>query len=200
MVRRNVGNVKVFSTMQRCCAPLDYFCNQILKQVFMKKDKKQKRKEIRCKKGAVESLRFQMYWGLKQLGIKDGEILYQQADAELESILALDLAQELLSIKVFIDTVKQIFSVEPVANKGDFIRSIVAIALGIAKLETLGGFETPSLWNDLIRQKMLAVYYPDEVRNSIIAWAKQNTYNTSTYLGHPIVKFNQIYLVIKRAK
>ena len=61
MVRRNVGNVKVFSTMQRCCAPLDYFCNQILKQVFMKKDKKQKRKEIRCKKGAVESLRFQMY-------------------------------------------------------------------------------------------------------------------------------------------
>lgn len=51
--------------------------------------------------------------------------------------------------------------------------------------------------NKLIK-KILIIFYPDEKRNAVVEWAKMNGYNTSTYLGQPIVKFTKLYIRIER--
>lgn len=65
----------------------------------MAKKKNQKKAESHAKKSAVETLRFQTHWGLKQLGQQDGNLFHELVDAEVNFIAELDLAQDLLAIK-----------------------------------------------------------------------------------------------------
>ena len=53
---------------------------------------------------------------------------------------------------------------------------------------------------DQIEKKLLTIYYPEKLRNKVVDWAKANGYSTSSYLGRPIVKFKQLYLIIERTK
>ena len=55
------------------------------------------------------------------------------------------------------------------------------------------------MWKELLKQKLIPIYYPEEIRNKVIAWANENGYTTSTYLGQPIIKFSNLFLLIKRA-
>ena len=71
----------------------------------MTKKKNQKKAEAHAKKSAVETLRFQAHWGLKQLGHED-DMFNQLIDAEVDFIAELELAQELLAIKSLVDGVK----------------------------------------------------------------------------------------------
>ena len=95
----------------------------------MAKKKNQKKAESHAKKSAVETLRFQTHWGLKQLGQQDGNLFHELVDAEVNFIAELDLAQDLLAIKSLVDGVKQSFAVVPTAEKGDFTKSPTAVAL-----------------------------------------------------------------------
>jgi hypothetical protein len=70
--------------------------------------------------------------------------------------------------------------------------------LGIAKIADINKFGIPTSWDELIKKKILSIYYPDEIRNQVVEYAKEKNYNTSTYLGQPIVKFNQLYIKISR--
>ena len=165
----------------------------------MTKKKNQKKAEAHAKKSAVETLRFQAHWGLKQLGHED-DMFNQLIDAEVDFIAELELAQELLAIKSLVDGVKQFFVVTPTPEKGDFVKSPTAVALGIASVEDINNIGIPLTWSDMIAQKLLTIYYPEEYRNQIIDWAKANGYNTSTYLGRPIVKFSKLYIIIERTR
>lgn len=78
------------------------------------------------------------------------------------------------------------------------MKSPTAVALGIACVEDINNIGIPLTWSEMIKQKLLTIYYPEECRNQIIEWAKTNGYNTSTFLGRPIVKFCKLYLVIER--
>ena len=166
----------------------------------MTKKKNQKKAESHAKKSAVESLRFQAHWGLKQLGNEDGNLFHTLVDGEVDFIAKLDLAQDMLAIKSLVDGVKQSFKATPTLEKGDFVKSPTAVALGIASVEDINNIGIPLTWNEMIAQKLLTIYYPEECRNQIIEWAKTNGYNTSTYLGRPIVKFCKLYLVIERTR
>ena len=53
--------------------------------------------------------------------------------------------------------------------------------------------------NELMKKKLLKIYYPEEVRNKIFEWAKTNGYNTSTYLGQPMVKYAKLFILLDRA-
>ena len=75
---------------------------------------------------------------------------------------------------------------------------LYTIALGIGRLGSIKDMELPTDWNELIRKKLLKIYYPDEVRNKIFEWAKASGYNTSTYLGQPIVKFSKLFVLLER--
>ena len=52
----------------------------------MAKNKNQKRKDAISLKNAQETLRFQVQWGLKKLGVSEGEVIYKLAMVELEHI------------------------------------------------------------------------------------------------------------------
>lgn len=166
----------------------------------MAKKKNQKKAEAQAKKSAVESLRFQTHWGLKQLGYEEGDMFHQLVDAEVDFIAELELAHDLLAIKSLIDGVKLSFAVTPTQEKGDFVKSPTAVALGIAVVEDFNNIGIPRTWSKMIEQKLLTIYYPEKQRNQIIDWAKSNGYNTSTYLGRPIVKFSKLYIIIERTR
>ncbi|MBR6648017.1 MAG: hypothetical protein IKL29_01405, partial [Bacteroidaceae bacterium] len=112
----------------------------------------------------------------------------------------LNLFEDLLMIKKFVDDVKSTFDIEPVAERGDFCRSPVAIALGIGKVDDITKIRTPIAWHELLAKKLLSIYYPTDIRNSIANYAKKNGYNTSTYLGKPMIKFNMIFLLLERSR
>ncbi len=161
-----------------------------------KKDKK--RKDALKKKSTIEALKFQSRWGFeKQFGVPSS--LYSVLlEIEADYIIELDLQEELLSIKSFVDDVKTGLGVEPIPELGDFYPSLVAISLGIAKIADINKCPLPTPWHDLIKKKILSIYYPDEIRNQVVEYAKNKNYNTSTYLGQPIVKFNHLFIKIDR--
>ena len=165
----------------------------------MTKKKNQNKPHAKPKKTAAYTLRFQAHWGLKQLGHED-DMFNQLIDAEVDFIAELELAQELLAIKSLVDGVKQSFVVTPTPEKGDFVKSPTAVALGIAQVEDINKIGLPLTWSEMIEQKILTIYYPEEYRNQIVDWAKTNGYNISTYLGRPIVKFSKLYIIIDRTR
>lgn len=167
----------------------------------MAKKRKQNRKNELSKKGAVESIRFQTHIGLKQIGHKDTDMFHRLADTEINVIAELDLTDDILGIKNLVEGVRRALNVEPILEKGDFCTSIVAIALGISKIPVLDDMKMPIVnWQDRINKKILTLYYPEESRNAVAEWAKANDYNTSTYLGRPVVKFKQLFIIIERTR
>lgn len=165
----------------------------------MNKNKNQKRKSELSQKNALSTLKFQVEWGLKKLN-KDKNILQQQLRNELIFIEQLDLSQDLLAIQNFTVRVQQHVHTCPLPGQGDFTKSLVAIALEIVPAESISSDATFLSWPELVQQKMLSLYYPQETRNVVVTWAAQNGYQISTYLGIPIVKFKQIYLLLKKAQ
>ena len=167
----------------------------------MTKKRKQNRKNELSEKRAVESIRFHTHFGLKQIGHKDTDMFHRLADAEINVIEKLDLTDDILGIKNLVEGVKRELNVEPALEKGDFCTSIVAIALGISKIPVLDNMQMPVVnWPDQINKKLLTLYYPEESRNAVAEWAKANDYNTSTYLGRPVVKFKQLFIIIERTR
>lgn len=163
----------------------------------MAKSKDKKRKENLSKKEAVTALKFQTEWGFKQLVCNNGGILQMQMENELALIGQLDLCKDLLAIKTFVDAVQRRLQVQPVPDIGDFTKSLVAIALGISRVKVLTDDMTFLSWSELVQKKILSIYYMESIRNSVVEWAKQNGYHTSTYLGIPIVKFDRIFLLVR---
>ena len=69
--------------------------------------KNPKKKDALSIKRAVESLRFQIDWGLKLLGAEKGDLFHQLAKVEVDFISELNLTQDILAIKSLVDGVKQ---------------------------------------------------------------------------------------------
>ena len=166
----------------------------------MAKKKNQNHREKLEKKSAVESLKFQTHFGLRQLGRADSDTFHVLADAEVNVIAELGLTDDILGVKNLTEGIKRDLNVEPTTDKGDFCTSVVAIALGIARISDLDHMAVPVSWEEQIEKKILTIYYPEEWRNGVVEWAKANGYNTSTYLGRPIVKFNKLFVIIERER
>ena len=164
----------------------------------MTKKKNQNRKQQIANKNAVESLRFQTHYGLKVKGYEEGDLFQQLADIEVDFISELGLTQDILDIKKMIDGVRANLHEEPTPMIGDFCTSICAIALKITSIPELDKMQLPVCWQEQVDKKILTIFYPDEKRNAVVEWAKMNGYNTSTYLGKPIVKFTKLYIRIER--
>lgn len=163
----------------------------------MKKKNDPKRKAALMQKTAVEALEFQTTWGLKQLGA--GAELNECALAELASIKELGVTYDLLNMKRFAEGVRQALQADVVVDMGELVQSVVCMALGISRVSDVQQLAVSQcLWDELLKQKLLTVYYPADVRNEVVAWAMENGFTTSTYLGQPIIKFSKIFLAIKR--
>ncbi len=166
----------------------------------MAKKKHSKKDAGFIKKQTLEALQFQTHWGLKQIGEDESSLLHKLADEEIEFIRELNIESDILDIKKFIENIKRVFNITPIADSGDFTRSIVTLALGIGRISDMRKIDVPVSWSDQIQKKILAIVFDEEHRNEIVIWAKDNGYNTSTYLGQPIVKFQQLFIKIERMK
>ncbi len=161
-----------------------------------KKDKK--RKENIQKKSVIETFKFQTCWGYRKQFGEPSEVLTAFIETEMNCILELGIYEDLLSIKDFVDDVKIAIGIEPIAELGDFVHSLISTALGIVKITDANKFSMPAPWQDLVKKRILSIYYPGDMRNKVVEYAKTRNYNTSTYLGQPIVKFKQLYIKIER--
>ena len=165
------------------------------------KNKHQKKQSNTVKqKAMIDSLIFQTNWGIKKLYKAPSDFILTLVKVELDYIIELNLFEDLLMIKKFVDDVKSAFSIEPVAERGDFCNSLVALALGVGRTNIITGLNAPADWQGLAEKKILGIYYTNDIRNTIVDYAKQNAYNISTYLGKPIIKLNKIFVMLDRAK
>ena len=85
----------------------------------------------------IDSLIFQTNWGIKRIYGSPEDSITEMVKTELDCIVELNLFEDMLMIKKFVDDVKSAFSIEPVAERGDFCNSLVALALGIGRIISL---------------------------------------------------------------
>ena len=162
--------------------------------------KDEKRKNALKKRRDIETLEFQVQWGLKKL-LGDAYYTYTACmEAELNFIIVLNLYEDLLSIKGFVDDIRGALGVEPEPESGDFCHCLTAMALGIGKTNDICNFDESTDWQALLEKKILSIYYTAETRNKVFEYAKTKNYNTSTYLGQPIVKFCRLYIKLERKR
>ena len=166
----------------------------------MKNKHQKKQNDTVEQKAMIDSLIFQTNWGIKKLYKAPSDFILTLVKVELDYIIELNLFEDLLRLKIFIENVKSILGIEPVAEYGDFYRSLVALALGIGKVNDIEKVGTPITWHELLEKKILSIYYPTDVCNSIVDYAKHNGYNVSTYLGKPVIKLSKIFVLLDRTK
>ena len=166
----------------------------------MKNKHHQKRNDTIKQKTMIESLIFQTNWGIKKIYGSPEDSITEMVKTELDCIVELNLVEDLLMIKKFVDDVKSVFSIEPVADRGDFCNSLVALALGIGRINIITELDAPADWQGLAEKKILSIYYTNDIRNTIVDYAKQNAYNISTYLGKPIIRLSKIFVLLDRIK
>lgn len=151
-------NILIYSNflcVQCFCILHHYFCTLILTFYSSWHTKKSKEKDALSIKRAVESLCFQIDWGLKLLGAEKGDLFHQLAKVEVDFISELNLTQDILAIKSLVDGVKQNLQIEPTPESGDFTHSVVALALGIASISHLNNISLPESWREQIEKNYL---------------------------------------------
>ena len=136
-----------------------------------------KRNDTIKQKTMIESLIFQTNWGIKRIYGSPEDSITEMVKTELDCIVDLNLFEDLLMIKKFVDDVKSTFSIEPVAERGDFCNSLVALALGIGRTNIITELNAPADWQGLAEKKILGIYYTNDIRNAIVDYAKRNAYN-----------------------
>ena len=166
----------------------------------MKNRHLQNRSNAIKQKTMIESLIFQTNWGIKRIYDSPEDSITEMVKTELDCIVELNLVENLLMIKKFVDDVKSAFSIEPIAERGDFCNSLVALALGIGRTNIITELNASADWQGLVEKKILSIYYTNEMRNTIVDYAKQNGYNISIYLGKPIIKLSKIFVLLDRTK
>ena len=166
----------------------------------MKNRHHQKRNDTIKQKTMIESLIFQTNWGIKRIYDNPEDSITEMVKTEFDCIAELNLVEDLLMIKKFVDDVKSTFNTEPVAERGDFCNSLVALALGIGRTNIITELNAPADWQEMAEKKILGIYYTNDIRNTIVDFAKQNGYNISTYLGKPIIKLSKIFVLLDRTK
>ena len=143
---------------------------------------------------------FRIYIIATKLYKNPSDLISTLVKVELEYIIELNLFEDLLLLKMFIENVKSVFGVEPIAEYGDFNRSLVALALGIGKVNDIEKVGIPIAWHELLEKKILSIYYTNDIRNTIVDYAKHNGNNVSTFLGKPIIKLSKIFVLLERAR
>ena len=166
----------------------------------MKNKHQKKQNDTVEQKAMIDSLIFQTNWGIKKIYGSPEDSITEMVKTELDCIIELNLFEDLLMIKKFVDDVKSAFSIEPVAERGDFCNSLVALALGIGRINIITELYAPADWQGMAEKKILGIYYTNDIRNTIVDYAKQNAYNISTYLGKPIIKLSKIFVLLDRTK
>ena len=159
--------------------------------------KEQKRQEQLRQRKLNESLQFQTMFGARQKFATISAEVEARLNQEMALFTELGVAEDILTLKDIIESVKSELGYNAEPSKGVLANSIVAYCLGI---EPSNPIETVCTLSPLeLRLPIhLDVYYDNEIRNQVAAWVKEQGYEFSTYLGQPLLKLKKSRIVFRR--
>jgi len=162
----------------------------------MSKNKDQKRKAQLATRAKNESFRFQVEYIRKQ---KDIDItgMEQNLTTELDAICQNGLTDTLLDLAKIVEGMRTELGFEQEADKCSLNGSLVPFILGITATQPDCTTYVPGLFTAQLPLQV-TIAYDDEIRNRVVDWMKVNGYETSSYLGQPLLKLKNARIVIRR--
>ena len=162
----------------------------------MSKNKDQKRKAQLATRAKNESFRFQVEFTRKQKGI-DIIGMEQNLTAELDAICQNSLTDALLDMARIIEGIRKELGFEQEVDKCSLNGSLVPFILGITTTQPDCATYVPDLFTAQLPLQV-TIAYDDEIRNRVVDWMKVNGYETSSYLGQPLLKLKNVRIAIRR--
>ena len=162
----------------------------------MSKNKDQKRKAQLATRTKNESFRFQVEYMRKQKGI-DIAGMEQELTTELDAICQNGLTDALLDLAKIVEEIRKELSYEQEADKCSLNGSLVPFILGIIATQPNSTTYVPGIFTAQ-QPLQVTIAYDNEIRNRVVDWMKVNGYEISSYLGLPLLKLNNVRIVIRR--
>ena len=162
----------------------------------MSKNKDQKRKAQLAVRAKNESFRFQVEYTKKQKGI-DIIGMEQNLTAELDAICQNSLTDALLDMARIIEGIRKELGFEQEVDKCSLNGSLVPFILGITSTQPDSSTYVSGIFTAQ-QPLQVTIAYDNEIRNQAVNWMKANGYEISSYLGQPLLKLNNVRIVIRR--
>lgn len=163
---------------------------------MMSKNKDQKRKAQLATRAKNESFRFQVEFTRKQKGI-DIMGMEQNLITELDAICQNDFTDALLDLAKIVEGIRKELGLEQEADKCSLNGSLVPFILGITATQPDSTTYVPGIFTAQ-QPLQVTIAYGNEIRNRVVDWMKANGYETSSYLGQPLLKLKNARIVIRR--
>ena len=162
----------------------------------MSKNKDQKRKAQLATRAKNESFRFQVEYMRKQKGI-DIAGMEQELAVEQDAICQNGLTDALLNLAKIVEGIRKELGFEQEADKCSMNGTLVPFILGITATQPDCATYVPGIFTAQ-QPLQVTIAYDNEIRNQAVNWMKVNGYEISSYLGQPLLKLNNVRIVIKR--
>lgn len=162
----------------------------------MSKNKDQMRKAQLAIRAKNESFRFQVEYTRKQKGI-DIMGMEQYLTAELDAICHNCLTEDLLNLAKIVEGIRKDLGFEQEATKCSLNGTLVPFILGITTIQPDSTTYVPDIFTAQ-QPLQVTIAYDNEIRNQAVNWMKANGYEISSYLGQPLLKLNNVRIVIRR--
>ena len=163
---------------------------------MMSKNKDQKRKAQLATRAKNESFRFQVEYMRKQKGI-DITGMEQNLTTELDAICQNGLTDALLDLAKIVEGIRKELGFEQEADKCSLNGTLVPFILGITATQPDSTTYVPDIFTAQ-QPLQVTIAYDNEIRNQAVNWMKANGYEISSYLGQPLLKLNNVRIVIRR--
>ena len=162
----------------------------------MSKNKDQKRKAQLATRAKNESFRFQVEYMRKKKGINIAG-MEQELAVELDAICQNGLTDALLDLAKIVEGIRKELGYEQEADKCSLNGTLVPFILGITATQPNSTTYVPGMFTAQ-QPLQVTIAYDNEIRNRVVDWMKVNGYEISSYLGQPLLKLNNVRIVIKR--
>lgn len=162
----------------------------------MSRNKDQKRKAQLTMRAKNESFRFQVEYSRRQKGI-DIMGMEQNLAAELDAICLNCLTEDLLDLARIVEGIRKELGFEQEAAKCSLNGTLVPFILGITKTQPDSTTYVSGIFTAQ-QPLQVTIAYDNDIRNQAVNWMKANGYEISSYLGQPLLKLNNVRIVIRR--
>lgn len=165
------------------------------------KEQERKRKQQLEARANIDAFRTQLEMKIRnrfpELGTDHPAVV-----AEMDAICAAGLAEGMIVLGKMVTGIRTEMGVNPEADKGTLIGSIVPYVLGITMENPIENGQLDSTLTNAAEIKtplQVKLYFDNEVRNKVVEWVKANNFGTVTArLGQPIVKLPNVVVEFKK--
>lgn len=165
-----------------------------------RKEHEKKRREKLEARANIDAFRIQLKYKIQQR-FPDLSLKHPAVVAEMDALCEAGLAEGMMVLGKMVTGIRTEMGVNPEADKGSLIGSIVPYVLGITVENPI---ESGQLDNTLANASeiktplQVKLYFDNEVRNQVVEWVKARYPNVTTRLGQPIVKLPNVVVEFKK--